>query len=661
MTIRKPQLSTLLIANRGEIARRIIRTAKSMGIVPVAVYAESDAYAPFVREAIRAVPLQGTTSAETYLDIGKLLAAAQRAGADAVHPGYGFLAENPELARACEKAGILFVGPSADSIEAMANKIAAKQIAERAGVPVLPTGELAGPDDPMMAQLADSIGYPLLVKAAAGGGGKGMRLVTHREDLASACAGAAREAEAAFGDGSLFLEHYVAGGRHVEVQILADGHGGVFHLLDRDCSTQRRHQKVIEEAPAVDIVRDVRDTLHNSAVALARSIGYLGAGTVEFLVEGDNAYFLEMNTRLQVEHPVTEEVLGLDIVRYQLEIARGDALPAQLGDIAAVGHAVEARVCAEQPGNDWLPSIGRITAYREPQRDGIRIESAVGVGDEITPNFDSMIAKVIARGKDRPEAFARLSDALQEFVIDGIETNIELLKAICRNEEILQTPQSTTWLEQRTDLLSVAPPDYIVQAHSVLAALAYSLGVKRASGLLPEVPVGWRNVYGVGQASRWSCASNEYSIEVTAVDQAHNEVRVDNRLIDIRVRAISDSSVDAEIDGLRYQTEMLWSDDEVRVVGREWQTRHRRVPPRGSGTGQLASGSCVAALPGTVVRVDVTPGAQVVAGDSLCVLESMKMEHVIRAPADGVVTKVNVAIGASVSVGQSLFVVQEDE
>ncbi|ASL17555.1 biotin carboxylase N-terminal domain-containing protein [Mycobacterium intracellulare] len=661
MTIRKPQLSTLLIANRGEIARRIIRTAKSMGIVPVAVYAESDAHAPFVREAIRAVPLQGTTSAETYLDIEKLLAAAQRVEADAVHPGYGFLAENAALARACEKAGILFIGPSADNIEAMANKIAAKQIAERAGVPVLPTGELAGPDDPLMERRANSVGYPLLVKAVAGGGGKGMRQVTRREDLASACASAAREAEAAFGDGSLFLEHYVAGGRHVEVQILADSHGGVFHLLDRDCSIQRRHQKVIEEAPAVDIGREVRDRLHDSAVALARSIGYLGAGTVEFLVDGDNAYFLEMNTRLQVEHPVTEEVLGLDIVRYQLEIARGEALPAQLRDIAAVSHAVEARVCAEQPGNHWLPSIGRITAYREPQGDGIRIESAVGAGDEITPNFDSMIAKVIAHGKDRPEAFARLSGALQGLVIDGIETNIELLKAICRNEEILQTPQPTTWLEQRADLMSVAPPDHISEAHSVLAALAYAVRVKRASGLLAEVPVGWRNVYGVGQASRWSCGSNEYSIEATAVDRERNQVTVDNRLVDIRVRAIGDSSVDAEIDGLRYQTEMLWNGDEVRAVGHEWQTRHRRVAPRGSGAGQSASGSCVAALPGTVVRVDVTPGAQVVAGDSLCVLESMKMEHVIRAPADGVITKVNVAIGASVSVGQSLFVVQEDE
>lgn len=654
------QVSALLIANRGEIARRIIRTARSLGLVTVAVYSDPDANAPFVLEADRAVPLGGTTARETYLDVGKLLAAARLSGADSIHPGYGFLAESPELARACEQAGLVFVGPSSEAIAAMANKIEAKRIAERAGVPVLPTGLLTGPEDPQAQDIAGRVGYPLMVKAAAGGGGKGMRLVANAAALADALTGAAREALAAFGDGSLFLERYVGRARHVEVQVFGDHQGNVVHLLDRDCSTQRRHQKVIEEAPAPDLPDDVRTILRTSSVALAREIGYVGAGTVEFLVDGGEAYFLEMNTRLQVEHPVTEEVLGLDLVRIQLEVACGAPLPIAQDAIHATGHAVEARVYAERPAEGWLPSVGTIAAYREPAGPGIRVDSAVSLGTEISSYYDSMIAKVIAHGDDRAHAFARLRRALSDYLLVGVDNNLDFLRAACADPDLGRTPQPTSWLDTRGDLSLAGPPAAVRRIHAALATIAYRHEEYRRTGRLPEVPTGWRNVYGVAQMTRWLAGQQLVEVTVASAARGVDRVEVDGNPLDLKVLQVGNGVVDAEVDGTRCRCQVIVAGGVFYVAGREWRSSLVLEVAETRSSAHLASGSCTAPLPATVLRVDVEPGARVAAGDSLCVLESMKMEHVVRAPADTVVEEVRVTPGSSVALGEVLVVLKED-
>jgi propionyl-CoA carboxylase alpha chain len=653
------QVSVLLVANRGEIARRIIRTARSLALTTVAVYSEPDSDAVFVREADRAVPLGGATAAETYLDIDKLLSAARLAGADALHPGYGFLAESPELARACEAAGLVFVGPSADVIESMANKIEAKQIAERAGVPVLPTGLLTGPDDPQAQRIAADVGFPLMVKAAAGGGGKGMRLVAAAAELPEALAGAAREALAAFGNGSLFLERYVGRARHVEVQVLADRHGNVVHLLDRDCSTQRRHQKVIEEAPAPFLVDKVRSVLRASSVALAREIGYVGAGTVEFLVDGEEAYFLEMNTRLQVEHPVTEEVVGLDLVQLQLEVARGEILPISQDDVVASGHAVEVRVYAERPASGWLPSTGTVEVYEEPAGPGIRVDSAIAAGAEISPYYDSMIAKVVAHGANRTHAFGRLRRALAGYVLLGVETNLDFLRAACADPDLLSTPQPTSWLDAREDLSVAAPPLDVVQVHAALATLVHRHEEHRRTGRLPDVPTGWHNVPGAAQPTRWSFGDRVIEVRVASTGRGPARVEVDGRVHDLKVVRVGSDLIDAEVDGLRWRRRVFTSGRAFLVVGPEWQTNLTLEVLEVGASAALASGSCTAPLPATVLRVDVQPGMTVAEGDPLCVLESMKMEHVVRAPATAVVEDVRVSVGVSVALGEVLVVLKE--
>ena len=654
-------MNVLLVANRGEIARRIMRTARAVGLRTVAVYAEPDADAPFVHEADRAVPLGGTTSAETYLDVAALVGAARAAGADAVHPGYGFLAESPELARACAAAGLTFVGPPAEAIERMANKITAKELAAAAGVPVLPTGLLTGPEDPRAAAVAAEVGFPLLVKAAAGGGGKGMRRVDDPADLGDALAGAAREAQAAFGDGSLFLERYVGRGRHVEVQVFADTHGAAVALADRDCSIQRRHQKVIEGAPAPDLLPAVRETLHAGSVALAKAIGYVGAGTVEFLVDGPEAFFLEMNTRLQVEHPVTEEVLGLDLVRLQLAVARGEALPAGLGARSPVGHAVEVRVYAERPAQGWLPATGTVTHYVEPTGAGVRVDSAVAAGSEITAHFDPMIAKVVAHGADRAEAFVRLRRALDAFVLVGVETNLDFLRAACSDAELLAGPQATTWLDTRTDLAAAAPPPEVERAHAVLATLAFRHRVRHAAALPVEVPTGWRNVHGTPQVTRWTTPDGEtVEVGVASAGRGRDRVTVDGVPVAVHVRSVGPDVVDAEVDGLRLRRRVFVDGDRFGVVGPEWQTVCTRETAADRAAGRLSSGACVAPLPGTVVRVNVEVGDVVAAGDPLVVLESMKMEHVVKAGADAVVDEVRAAAGGSVALGEVLVVLKED-
>ncbi len=441
---------TLLVANRGEIAVRIFRTARAMGLRTVAVHSDPDAGAMHVREADLAVSLGGTTSAESYLRVDRIIEAARAAGADAIHPGYGFLSEKAELAEACDAAGIVFVGPPAAAIRAMGDKITAKSIMEAAGVPCVPgwTGEADAPVEEIVAA-ADRVGYPVMVKAAAGGGGKGMRVVQDRAGVAAAVEAARREAGAAFGDSRVFLERFVARARHVEFQVFADTHGRVVHLFERECSIQRRHQKVVEEAPSVAVDAALRARMGEAAVAAARAIDYVGAGTIEFMLAADGSfYFLEMNTRLQVEHPVTELTTGEDLVRAQLLVAAGEPLPFTQESLRQRGHAIECRIYAEDPASGFLPSTGRLHAFAPPSGPGVRVDSGVAAGDEVTPFYDPMLAKLIVHGADRADAIARMRTALGEFGVLGVRTNVRFLDALLAHEAVVAGDLHTGFLDE---------------------------------------------------------------------------------------------------------------------------------------------------------------------------------------------------------------------
>jgi acetyl/propionyl-CoA carboxylase alpha subunit len=465
----------LLIANRGEIARRVIRTCRTLGIQTVAVYSDADRHAPHVDEADFSEPIGPAPAAGSYLNIVNLIAAARRRGADALHPGYGFLSENPALAEACETAGVTFVGPPAAVMRRMGSKMDARRVAERAGVPVVPGAMAPTPSDDDISQAVTSINLPVLLKAAAGGGGKGMRVVRSAADLSGALAAARQEARRAFGSDELYVERFVEQARHVEVQIFGDTHGSIVHLFERDCSLQRRHQKVIEETPAPDLSPAVRARLTEAAVAIARDIGYVGAGTAEFLLEGrgDDArfYFLELNMRLQVEHPITEAVTGLDLVELQLRIASGDRLPFSQADVVTRGHAFECRVYAED-ARTLLPQAGRLLRYREPSGAGVRVDSGVREGQDITVHYDPLVAKVVAHAGTREEARARVHDALSRFEILGVRHNIALLIALLSHPVVRSGPAHTTFIERELPALSTEPSEDMLRAALGMAAVA---------------------------------------------------------------------------------------------------------------------------------------------------------------------------------------------
>ena len=440
--------SKVLVANRGEIAVRVQQTLKTLGIATVAVYSDPDSAAPHVSMAGEAWALGGQTAEETYLDVGKLIAIARRCGAQAIHPGYGFLSEVPRFARACEEAGIAFIGPTPENMEALGDKIRSKELAQRGGVPVVPNSPPCEGIDAVVEEFAATWGFPLLVKAAAGGGGRGMRLAGGLEELAPALESAGREAHAAFGDGRVFLERYVPRPRHVEVQVLADGLGNTVHLLERDCSIQRRYQKIIEETPSPALTPELRRRMGEAAVTMARSAGYLNAGTVEFLLDSENGqfYFLEMNTRLQVEHPITEQVLGLDLVEWQVRIASGEELTISQDDIQARGHAVECRIYAEDPNHNFVPSAGTLVKWLPPSGPGLRLDSGVAQGQEISIHYDPMLAKLIAWGPDRSSSLRRMDLALSQFPVLGLVTNIPFLRQVIRRPRFLEGDYDTGFL-----------------------------------------------------------------------------------------------------------------------------------------------------------------------------------------------------------------------
>ncbi|MEU4033383.1 acetyl/propionyl/methylcrotonyl-CoA carboxylase subunit alpha [Streptomyces collinus] len=610
-------ISTLLVANRGEIAHRVFRTCAELGIRTVAVHSDADENALHARVADAAVRLPGATPAETYLRGDLIVKAALAAGADAVHPGYGFLSENPDFARAVLDAGLLWIGPPPAAIEAMASKTRAKEL-----MGIAPLGEVTEAD------------LPVLVKAAAGGGGRGMRVVRRLADLPAALEGAAAEAASAFGDGEVFVEPYVERGRHVEVQILADTHGTVWTLGTRDCSLQRRHQKVIEEAPAPGLTPRLTEELYALAVRAARAVSYVGAGTVEFLVADGRAHFLEMNTRLQVEHPVTEAVFGLDLVAEQLRVAEGHPLPA--APPAARGHAVEARLYAEDPAHDWAPQTG--TLHRLAVPAGVRLDTGYTDGDTIGVHYDPMLAKVVAHAPTRAEALRRLAGALERAEVHGPVTNRDLLVRSLRHPEFTDGPPDTGFYDRHLAELTRPVPD----VHAPLAAaLADAHGRSRFGG--------WRNVPAQPQTKRYEVAGEE--IEVRYRYTRQGPVADGVRVVHADARTVV-----LEVDGVRRKFEVARYGDQVYVGA----TRLTALPRFPDPTAQLAPGSLLAPMPGTVVRVadGLAEGATVTAGQPLIWLEAMKMQHQITAPAAGTLTALHAKPGQQVEPGLLLAVVQ---
>jgi len=617
-------VNRVLIANRGEIARRIARTCRRLGVATVAVHSDADAAAPFVGECDLAVHLPGNTPAETYLQVPLLLQAATRTGCDAVHPGYGFLAENAAFAQAVLDAGLRWIGPPPAAIAAMGSKIGAKAMMRTAGVPVLPDNSV---------ETLAAVGLPALVKASAGGGGRGMRLVRSAPELEDAITGAEREAQAAFGDGTVFVERYVEGGRHVEIQVFADGHGNVVSLFERDCTLQRRHQKIVEESPSPAVDAELRGRMSHAAVEAARAVGYIGAGTVEFLLDRDGAFwFLEMNTRLQVEHPVTELVTGLDLVELQLLVAGGGRLPQAALAPTSNGHAIEVRLCAEDPGNGYLPSTGRFHEVRWPQRTGIRIDSGIETGSVVSPYYDSMIAKLIAHAPTRSECAHRLREALADTVLIGPTTNRDQLIDLLDRLTGLDDEIDTGYLDRHQPTPSAADPPLV-------AAAAIAVADRRVAGraVLPEISAGWRNNPSVPQQQRVGGHVVRFGRDRTG------------RAVDVLVddEAVTPAPGEAFI-----------VDDHV-YVARGAVRLH--IPPRYEAPDEAGrAGSLVAPMPGNVLRLLVAPGDHVVAGQSLLTLEAMKMEHTVVAPIAGVVAEVLVEVGRQLDSGQPLVRIEQE-
>ena len=649
----------LLVANRGEIACRIFRTAHRMGMATVAVYADGDADAPFVRLADQALALCGESAAATYLDAGKLIAAAKRAGADAVHPGYGFLSENADFAQAVLDAGLIWVGPSPDSIRRIGDKLAAKAVAQAAGVPTLQAHALAVGDDAQAA--AAQIGYPVLIKASAGGGGRGMRVVAAPDGLAAAIDSARREALAAFGDGTVFLERYLVGARHVEVQLLGDRHGNLVHVFERECSIQRRHQKIIEEAPSSAVDAALRAEMGAAALAVAGRIAYYSTGTAEFLLAGREFFFLEVNTRLQVEHPVTEAITGLDLVREQLRVAEGEALGYTQADLAISGHAIEARLCAEDPARDFLPSPGTVAVWQPYAAPGVRVDAGVEAGSVISNHFDPMIAKVIAHAPTRREAAALLARALERSQVQGLTHNRDFLVACLRSPEFLRG-------ETTTDFIATAAPAALRglslaerQAACIAAALHGRAQRRAAAKVLGGIRGGFRNSVMPPERVGYRLDGQTHWLNYRGARDGGFAVTVDAAALAVVVHHADAGRIDLAIDGVRQSFAVVTQPGQVLLHGAAGDVSVQEIPrfppPRQADLG----GGLRAPMPGRVLSVAVVDGQVVARGDLLLVLEAMKMEHRMTAPSAGKVTALRVAAGDQVANGALLVTLEAQE
>ncbi len=650
-------IKRILIVNRGEIARRIIRSAHNMGISTVAVYADGDAGEPFVGEADQAIALEGKSSLETYLDQAKILAAASRTGADAVHPGYGFLSENMTFANAVQKAGLIWIGPSADAITQMGDKLSSKRLMTDAGVPTLPSAEVPMGSD--TAALAANIGYPLLVKASAGGGGKGMRVVESESELGEAVEGARREARAAFGDDTIFLERWLSTSRHVEIQVLGDTAGNVVHCFERECSVQRRHQKIIEEAPSSAVTPELRKKMGAAAVAAARTIGYTSAGTVEFLLDGEEFWFLEMNTRLQVEHPVTEEITGLDLVREQILIAQGDSLSFTQEDLNINGHAIEARIYGEDPVNDFLPTSGPVLLFERSKVADARFDSGIETGSNVGIEFDPMLAKVIVHAPTRSEASLRLARVLETTRIQGLITNRDFLVNVLRNPSFLAGDTTTDFIERVTPSRGRTPArGEIIEAG--IAAAMFAQSERRArSNTLKRIRSGWRNSIMPPELIEYSIGDEELTLEYQSQRNGSFLAMVDDQKLEVFVKSREGQQITMEIEGRLITCTVTADGDRWITHGPAGQIELTELPRFPDLDRAGLTGGLTAPMPGNVVETYVSSGDEVEQGQLLLVLEGMKMEHRITAPNPGLITDLLVGKGDQVANGELLVVLSE--
>jgi propionyl-CoA carboxylase alpha chain len=632
-----------------------------MGIGTAAVYAEQDRDAPHVREADLAVALGGSAAAESYLSIEKLVAAARRVEADTVHPGYGFLAENAGFARAVIDAGLTWVGPSPESIAAMGDKIEAKRLVERVGVPTLPGKELAGLTPDEISRAAAHIGMPILIKAAGGGGGRGMRVVRELGGLPEAVASARREAGTAFGNERVFLERYVDSPRHVEVQILGDRHGHLVHLFERECSIQRRHQKIVEEAPSPAVDAGLRERMTEAALAAARAMGYASAGTVEFLLDADGRfYFLEVNTRIQVEHPVTEAVTGVDLVREQILVAEGQPLSFVQEDVRLRGHAIEARLYAEDPANGFLPTGGSLLDWRPPLDVEVRVDSGVEGGSEIAVAFDPMMAKLVAHAPTRREAALRLALALEKVVAPGVVTNRDFLVSVLRHPAFLAGDTTTDFIERHGPAKRREPTDDEILEAALAAALATQVTRRVQAPVLGTIASGWRNNPSALQEVRYRASGREVAIGYLLQRDGRFGCTLDGVAARVRLAARALPVVELEIDGRRRAFRVTPGPGQrVYVQDARGEIVLEEVPrfPEPEAV-EVAAGGYVAPMPGKVLDVRVQAGDVVAKGQALLTMEAMKMEHLVTASADGVVTEVRVSIGQQVEAGQVLMVIR---
>ncbi|MDQ7248631.1 acetyl/propionyl/methylcrotonyl-CoA carboxylase subunit alpha [Dongia sedimenti] len=658
-------INTVLIANRGEIACRIIRTCKRMGIRSIAVYSEADRDALHVALADEAYEIGAAPPRESYLNQGAIIRAAEQSGADAVHPGYGFLSENAVFAEACAKAGLIFIGPPPAAIRAMGSKSEAKALMEKAGVPLVPGYHGTDQSPKVLQAAADQIGYPVLIKASAGGGGKGMKVASSAGEFQAALESAQREAKNAFGDDRVLVEKYLQQPRHIEAQIFGDCLGNIVHLFERDCSIQRRHQKVIEEAPAPGLSPERRAAIGKAAIEAGKAVGYVGAGTVEFIAEGESFYFMEMNTRLQVEHPVTEAITGLDLVEWQIRIARGEKLPKAQSELAIHGHAMEVRLYAEDPARDFLPQTGTLHHLRFPE--GARVDSGIREGDAVSIHYDPMIAKIITHGADRAEAIARLRRALAATEVGGLATNLDFLQAILRQPDFASGKVDTGFIERhRTELLPEGQP--LPVNALALAALAVLRGGERDAAA--AAPAGdpyspWSLLPG------WRVNRDAYSDLIFQHGEATLSVRAHYRAtgyaldlpdgtVEAQAELGTDGAIAARIGTARCKGRVVRRDTECLVFLDGATHRLTLVDPRRPSAADAATtGRILAPMPGTVTKILVVAGAVVAKGSVLAIVEAMKMEHAVKAPRDGKVTIVHFAAGDQVTDGAELLVLEE--
>ncbi|MCO5163694.1 MAG: acetyl/propionyl/methylcrotonyl-CoA carboxylase subunit alpha [Mesorhizobium sp.] len=647
----------LLIANRGEIACRIIRTARRMGIATVAVFSEADRDSEHVSLADEAILIGPAPAAESYLDIDRIIDAARRTGAEAIHPGYGFLSENEQFALACLAAGIIFVGPPVEAIRAMASKSAAKMLMEKSGVPLVPGYHGVDQDPKTLAAAAERIGFPVLVKASAGGGGKGMRIAEDAAAMAGAIAAAKREAKAAFGDDHVLIEKFVTRPRHIEVQIFGDTHGNIVSLFERECTLQRRHQKVVEEAPSPSLSEAEREGICAAARAAGAAVGYTGAGTVEFVANEEGFYFIEMNTRLQVEHPVTEAITGLDLVEWQLRIASGEQMPLKQHEIVRSGHAFEVRIYAEDPQTGFLPSIGRIRRWRQPSvGGGVRIDSGFREGDTITPHYDPMLAKLIVSGGDRLQALDRLEDALSGFQVVGLKTNVAFLRALIAHPDVRAGRMDTGFIERHLPLLlgqGEAEPD----PRDLAAATAAVISDERRAAASPwEVADGWMMV---GQRRRRLVFDGAEA--VLNYDRSGHSLTTELGTLPFRVNARPDGRLDVFYGDGKEVVAAIRSGCAIEISTARGSRSFTLSDPFASSEAVAADpGQLRAPMPGSIRQLLVSPGGRLKRGEPVLIMEAMKMEHTLNAPGDGTLNAFRYDVGDFVEEGTQLVEFESD-